>query len=110
MHGAHDKPKRDIIMSKNEELERHTAANLKVRSSILEAIKANLEEEKLANLSELGNLSGAIDKLAARNLYSKGPPDDNYSKNTQRQFNPGDLVQTPTDIQRVLRGSQDEKC
>jgi len=81
------------------EMKKHGTLNVTVRNSILDAIKRNIETEKNVNLSNLGDLSGALDQLAARDLYSKGSTGDNYSKNTKRVgFDdqlPADLGQLP---------------
>ena len=69
----------------DDSIKKHTDLNIEVRNTILESIRSTIEREKSVNLSNVGSISGVLDQLAARNLYSKGPPDDNYSKNTQRQ-------------------------
>ncbi len=68
----------------DEKMTKHGALNIDARNSILEAIRASVSKEKLLNLESAGSIATALDSLAARNLYSKGPTGDNYSKNTQR--------------------------
>lgn len=68
----------------DDSMKKHADLNIEVRNTILDSIRSTIEREKSVNLSNVGSISGVLDQLAARNLYSKGPPDDNYSKNTQR--------------------------
>lgn len=82
----------------------HTEANLTARNSILEAIKKNLKAEQLTDIGEIGNVAGAIDKLAAKDLYSKGPVGNNYGKNTERQsFDQSDLIRTINEVQKAIK-------
>lgn len=83
---------------------KHTDANLSVRNAILEAIKANLVAEKAVNVSTVGSLAGAINALAATDLYSKGPPDNNYSKNSKREaFDRSEVIRNVEDIRGILK-------
>lgn len=68
----------------DESMKKHTDLNLEVRNAILDSIKSTIEKERSVNLSNVGSVAGVLEQLSARNLYSKGPPGDNYSKNTQR--------------------------
>ena len=83
-------------MTDDKIMKKHASLSIDARNSILEAIQASLKADKPITLDRIGSVSTALDALAARNLYSKGPPDDNYSKNTQRAafdqlINPADL-------------------
>jgi hypothetical protein len=73
----------EVIMS-DEKMTKHEALNMDARNSILEAIRVSVSKEKLLDLERAGSIATALDSLAARNLYSKGPTGNNYSKNTQR--------------------------
>lgn len=82
----------------------HTEANLAVRNAILAAIKTSIAAERAVNLSSIGGLAGAVNDLATTDLYSKGPPDNNYSKNTKRTaFDPRELVLGVDAVRKVLK-------
>jgi hypothetical protein len=65
-----------------------------VRVTILEAVR-----ERIANLSVLAALTEATD------LYSKGPPGDNYSKNKAAIDFGGERV-LPVSVREALSGER----
>lgn len=93
-------------MADDKTLEQQLELTNSVKSSILEAIKRNLETEKRSSIGDLGKITGAITDLAARDLYSKGPPDNNYSKNTQNRMPGIDVIRTIDEISAVIKSRE----
>jgi hypothetical protein len=56
--------------------------NVQVKSSILQAIQANLAREQEMSLERVGTAIDAVASAVGKDLYTKGPPGDNYGKNT----------------------------
>lgn len=82
----------------------HSEINLAVRNSILQAIKESVSKERGASLVGVGGLAGAINDLAATDLYTKGSVGDNYAKNTKREiFDPSDVMRAVDNIRDVIK-------
>lgn len=70
-----------------------------IRSTVLEAIKANIEQMQ-ALAARVGGEGLA---QAATDLYGKNTPGDSYSKNTQRTFDQNAIVLPAETISELLR-------